>query len=126
MVKSFMLVFVGGGLGAVLRYATVQLATMLAVPKTFPWAILAANTLGSLVLGYLAALPLLSTRQHPLWLFLATGVLGGYTTFSTFSNDTWELLCRGQLLSALLNALGSVALGLTAAAVGWKIANLTA
>jgi fluoride exporter len=126
MAKSMALIFIGGGLGAVLRYATVQLATALAVPKSFPWAILAANTLGSLVLGYLAALPILSSRQHPLWLFLATGVLGGYTTFSTFSNDTWEMLCRGQVLAALLNSVVSVLLGLGAAAVGWKLANFTA
>jgi fluoride exporter len=118
---SYLLVFLGGGVGAVLRYATV----LVLAPwnRAFPWAILLANGLGSFLLGFLAALPGLS-RQHPLWLLLATGVLGGYTTFSTFSNDTWELLQRGQILGAVGNALGSLLIGIGAAAVGWKLASL--
>jgi fluoride exporter len=117
-----LLVFLGGGTGALLRYGTVLLMTELGVSKAFPWAILLANGLGSFCLGFLAALPLMASRQHPLWFLIATGVLGGYTTFSTFSNDTWELIHRGQTLAALLNAAGSVLLGLAAAACGWKLA----
>ena len=111
-----LLIFMGGGLGALLRYATV-----LCIKASFPWAILLANGLGSFLIGGLAALPLLATRQHPLWFFFATGMLGGYTTFSTFSLDTLEMLLRGQVGMALLNAVGSVLLGLCAAALGWKL-----
>lgn len=119
--QAALLVFVGGGVGAVLRYGTVLAFASMGISKSFPWAILAANGLGSLLLGALAAVPVLASRQHPLWFLLATGVLGGYTTFSTFSNDTWEMLLRGQVGAALLNAMGSVLLGLGAAALGWRL-----
>jgi CrcB protein len=53
------------------------------------------------------------------WLFAATGFLGGYTTFSTLSNDSWLLMVNQHSWLALLNAFGSIVLGVTAAALGW-------
>jgi CrcB protein len=52
-------------------------------------------------------------------LFAATGFLGGYTTFSTLSNDSWLLMVNQHSWLALLNAFGSIVLGVTAAALGW-------
>jgi len=59
------------------------------------------------------------TQNTAVWLLLTTGFLGGYTTFSTYTANTWELFESGQTFTALLNALGSLAAGLIAAALGF-------
>jgi CrcB protein len=117
--KNLLLVFLGGGIGSVLRYGTIiGMARLL--PKTvFPWGVLTANVLGSFILGFLFALPTMKEKGSGPWLFAATGVLGGYTTFSTLSNDSWLLLLNQHSWLALFNAIGSIVLGITAAALGW-------
>lgn len=114
-----LLVFVGGGLGAVLRWL-VGRWTWAALGPGFPWGTLAINLLGSFAMGALAA-GLIgrdggvanSTR-----LFVATGVLGGFTTFSAFSLDALTLWQRGQpglaatyIAASLAGALAAIALG---------------
>jgi fluoride exporter len=117
--KNMVLVFLGGGVGSVLRYGTVIGMARLLPEARFPWGVFAANILGSFILGFLFALPVMKEKSSGPWLFAATGVLGGYTTFSTLSNESWLLMVNQHSWLALLNALGSIVLGVTAAACGW-------
>lgn len=117
--REVLLVFLGGGLGSVARYATV-LGLARWLPKAvFPWGVFAANILGSFILGFLFALPAMKAKGGGPWLFAATGFLGGYTTFSTLANDSWLLIVNQHSWLAALNAFGSMILGITAAALGW-------
>ena len=120
--KNVILIFIGGGLGSVLRYGTVIGMARLTGPGVFPWSIFAANLLGSFILGFLFGLPSMRTRDTAAWFFCATGVLGGYTTFSTMSNDSLILWQNTHGWMALANSVGSSLLGIAAAALGWKIA----
>ena len=109
---GFLLVFVGGGLGAALRHGVNLLSTRL-LGAGFPYATMIENVSGSLVMGVLAGyFAFKGDASQPLRLFLATGVLGGYTTFSAFSLDTALLWERGELALAVLYVLGSVALSI--------------
>jgi CrcB protein len=109
----------GGALGAVARYGVLTVALRLA-PAGFPWGVLAANVAGSLLIGALAGWG--SVRggwSEGARLFLFIGVLGGFTTFSSITNDTLALLREGNALAALGNVALSLALGLGAAAIGY-------
>ena len=107
---GFLIVFLGGGLGAALRHG-VNLATARLLGTAFPYATLIENVTGSLVMGLLAAYFAFKAGapQH-LRLFLTTGILGGYTTFSAFSLDTVLLYERGQLGLAAAYVVASVVL----------------
>ena len=111
----------GGAFGSVLRYLTIVGMARAGISKDFPWSILAANLLGSFILGLLAGLPAVQ-RGGVVWFFAATGVLGGYTTFSTLSNDSFELLASGRTGAAMLNLFGSAVLGIFCAALGFQTA----
>jgi CrcB protein len=106
------LVMFGGGVGANARYWLGQFVAPYQTAR-FPWATFAINVSGSLVLGFLAAL----FRKHPdasvrLWyVLLGTGFCGGFTTFSTFSLETLELMQEGRPWVAAGYVLGSVAAG---------------
>jgi CrcB protein len=109
---NYLIVFVGGGLGAALRHGcNVFFARTLGT--AFPYATLFENVIGSTVMGILVALFAFKTDipQH-MRLFLTTGILGGYTTFSTFSLDTAVLYERGDLGQAALYVALSVALSI--------------
>ncbi|MCB1276637.1 CrcB family protein [Prosthecobacter sp.] len=117
--KNLLFVFLGGGVGSVLRYGTVIGMARLLPKSVFPWGVFVSNILGSFVLGFLFALPVMKEKSSGTWLFAATGMLGGYTTFSTLSNDSWLLLLNQHSWLAVINAIGSIILGITAAALGW-------
>jgi CrcB protein len=116
---GFLIVFVGGGIGAALRHG-VNLVSARLFGITFPWHTAIENVSGSLVMGLLAgyfALKAGPTSQS--WrLFLTTGILGGYTTFSSFSLDAVLLYERGEMLQALLYVVGSVVLGILGLVAG--------
>lgn len=120
----WLLVFVGGGLGAVARHG-VNRAGLAALGPGFPWWTLAVNVAGSLLIGLLAGLFGALETGHNARLFLITGFLGGFTTFSAFSLDALTLWERGQALQASLYILGSVILSLVAAAVGLMLSRLS-
>jgi fluoride exporter len=117
-----LLVFVGGGLGAVLRQGVNRMAFHLIGPG-LPWGTLIVNVLGSLAMGLLigalAAVP--GGTSHHLRQFLATGILGGFTTFSAFSLDALTLWERGQYAIALAYVAATLCLSLAAVAAGFLV-----
>lgn len=105
---GYLLVFVGGGIGAALRHG-VNRAALALLSGGFPFSTLVVNVLGSYLMGALAGLLLAKgVGEHPVRLFLATGVLGGFTTFSAFSLDAALMWQRGELASLGVYAAGSV------------------
>ena len=108
--RASLLVFIGAGIGGVMRHFLNLWITALA-SSGFPYGILAINVIGSTAMGLVAGW--LSMRGEVLpdvRLFLATGILGGFTTFSAFSLDTALLMERGETLAAAAYVAGSVAL----------------
>jgi CrcB protein len=115
---SLWLVAVGGAIGAIAR-ALLSTAILSRWPATLPWGTIVVNLSGCLVLGLLSGA--LETRPHlnpTVRAFGAVGVLGAFTTFSTFENETLALMQRGELPAALANVVLSVVAGLTAVWVG--------
>ncbi len=109
---GFLIVFLGGGIGAALRHG-INLAMARLVGTAFPYATLFENVSGSLVMGLLAAYFAFKGGAPQHWrLFFTTGILGGYTTFSAFSLDTALLYERGELGLALLYIVASVGLSI--------------
>jgi CrcB protein len=115
---GFLIVFLGGGLGAALRHG-VNLASARILGTSFPYATMIENASGSLAMGLLAGYFAFRAGPSQHWqLFLTTGVLGGYTTFSAFSLDAVLLYERGALGLAALYVVGSVMLSLAGLIVG--------
>jgi CrcB protein len=118
-VAGFLIVFLGGGVGAALRHGVNLLSARL-FGNAFPWHTLIENVTGSLAMGLLGAYFALKGDASQHWrLFLTTAILGGYTTFSAFSLDTVLLYERGETAMAALYVLASVAL-----AIGGLVAGL--
>ena len=114
-------VFIGGGLGSVLRWM-VGKWTLALFGYGYPVGTLAVNIAGSLAIGL--AIGALEGVGQPAKLFFVTGLLGGFTTFSAFSLDTLTLWQRGEGLTAFLYVLASVILSLAAVAAGWAVAKI--
>lgn len=109
---SYVLVFFGGGLGATLRHI-VNIACARCVGTAFPYGTFIINITGSTTMGLIAGYLAFKGEASQAWrLFLMTGVLGGYTTFSAFSLDAALLYERGQIGLALFYVLGSVVLSI--------------
>jgi fluoride exporter len=114
----YVLVFLGGGIGAALRHG-VNRASLAWLGPGFPWGTLAVNVLGSFAMGLLAGLFLArSGIGEEARLFLATGILGGFTTFSAFSLDASLLWQRGDYGPLALYVGGSVLLSIAALFAG--------
>jgi fluoride exporter len=113
--QGSLIVFLGAGIGGALRHA-VNLACERLGAAAFPWGTLAVNVAGSFLMGVLAgwlAAKAEGEWTHPARLFLGTGVLGGFTTFSAFSLDVALLWERGAPLAAVTGYVaGSVALSI--------------
>lgn len=109
---GYLIVFLGGGIGAAIRHGiNVGIGRLLG--NGFPFATLLINVTGSLIMGLAAAYFAFKGEASQHWrLFLTTGILGGYTTFSTFSLDVALLYERGELSLAALYVITSVVLSL--------------
>jgi CrcB protein len=119
---QWLLVFVGGGLGAILRFELGGFVQARA-GAAFPWGTFAVNAIGCAAIGLLATWIDERAVGDARWrAFLVTGVLGGFTTFSAFGLETWRLVEDGALAAALANALGSVVTCVAAVAAGVAIA----
>jgi fluoride exporter len=109
---GYVLVFVGGGLGAMLRHG-VNLAMARWLGTGFPWGTFFVNVTGSLVMGLIAGwFALRADAPQAARLLLTTGILGGYTTFSAFSLDAALLYERGEPGLSALYVIGSVVLSI--------------
>lgn len=116
--RDLLLVAAGGAGGSVLRWWLSGLAQHLTPRSPFPWGTLAINVAGSFAIGVVLTLALeLADLTPEMRLLLATGVLGGFTTFSAYSYETLTLLRTGHGVAAFVYAAGSVLLGLGAAAL---------
>ncbi|MCA9538829.1 MAG: fluoride efflux transporter CrcB [Myxococcales bacterium] len=120
-------VFIGGGLGACARYGLAVFARRLLPASLVPWGTLAANVLGCLLLGFLAALFAVREDTSPaIKLGATTGFMGGLTTFSTFSHETLILFNNGRPGLAAANLGANLLLGIGAAACGALLAGRVA
>ncbi len=115
-------VALGGAIGALLRYQSGRLMTHWLGPNVvtaFPWATLTVNVVGSLLMGALAGFLARHGQGGEQWrLFIGVGLLGGFTTFSSFSLELMLLIERGQPFQALTYGLISVLAGLSALYIG--------
>jgi fluoride exporter len=106
----------GGGLGGMARLAVGEVVGR-RLGTTFPWGTLGVNLSGALLMGLLAGLPG-GVAEGPAWSLLAIGLLGGYTTVSSFSLQTLMLWRQGRLPAALANVVGTLGAGILALALG--------
>jgi CrcB protein len=122
-VERYLLVMMGGAIGSLLRYFVGAWVQGLLGPA-FPWSTLFVNALGSLLIGAVVRLSLEGALSGEARLFLAMGLLGGFTTFSTFSYETLILLQDGEALKALVYVLASLFLGLFMAYLGYRLGGM--
>jgi CrcB protein len=122
MMMYFLLATSGGAIGAGLRYL-VNVAAHRWLGSGFPWGTLCVNVVGCLLMGLLAGLVVGREQETAaLRVFLATGILGGFTTFSAFSLDFAHLLDRGATMAAVGYVLGSVVVSILALYAGLALA----
>lgn len=117
----FLLATLGGAIGAGARYL-VNVAAALWLPAGFPWATFLVNVVGSFLMGIVAAALVPTLGGSAAWrTFLATGILGGFTTFSAFSLDAFELMQRQQTMALAAYVAGSVLLSIGALILGMAV-----
>jgi CrcB protein len=122
MLTSYVLVLVGGGVGALARYVA-GVAIMERYGGRFPLGTLTINVTGSFLIGLLMTLMTTRLGINPRWrLLLVTGFLGGYTTFSSFEWETYSAVRDGQFWAGMLNVAASVMLGYAAVWLGSMLA----
>lgn len=117
---SVLLVALGGALGGIGRFAVSNLLARY-LGKAFPWGTLAVNVSGAFLAGWLLGSLDIASTPSPLWLFTVAGLLGGYTTVSSFSLQTIELWRSGQRLRASANVGATLMLGLVMVTLGWVL-----
>ena len=121
---SCLMVMLGGALGSLTRYAVSVLAAP--ISRELPWGTILINVSGSFIIGFFGTLTLASGRfpvSDNLRLLVMIGICGGFTTFSSFSLQTLDLMRAGAVTRAALNVALSVVLCVAAVAIGHMIAS---
>lgn len=119
MIKNLILIFFGGGLGSVFRFLISKIDIL---EKSFPYGTLFVNILGSLILGLIMGSYLKNTNFNPNYIvFFGTGFCGGFTTFSTFSDQSLRMLNEGNLITFFSYIALSLFLGIFAVYLGYYI-----
>lgn len=116
---QLLFVFLGGGLGSICRWG-LGLAVQPLVPK-FPLATLLANGMACLVLGAVLGMHQQGALSEERRLLLATGFCGGFSTFSTFTAETWQYFQNGQYMTVAINVIGSLAVCFVCLLLGIKL-----
>ena len=123
--RTLFLIGTGGFIGSILRYLVSGYAQQLSKSIQFPFGTLAVNLMGCVLVGFLAELAdhrgVIPTEARS---FLIVGILGGFTTFSAFGNETMNLLRDGELWLAFGNILSHTVLGIGAVWLGYSTAYL--
>jgi len=112
----FVFVFLGGGFGSLCRYGIARL--MEPWETAFPYATLTANALSCIVLGVLIALAIKSELSESVKLFAVVGFCGGFSTYSTFTKETWQLIEGGNLWLAAVHVIGNLIVCLACLGMG--------
>lgn len=119
--KQTLLVFIGGGLGSILRFAISKLFNN--PENSIPYGTLGVNIVGSFLIGLFIGLAVKysSTINTNTLLFLSTGFCGGFTTFSAFAQENFALLKSGDITSFIFYTIGSIILGVLAVFLGFLV-----
>lgn len=115
---GWLYVFIGGGLGSCLRYGISILLGRISF--NFPLATITANAIACIAFGFLAGFLTKEQFSDNYKLLLLTGVCGGFSTFSAFTDDTYQLIQEGQLLYAFGNIVLSIVICLGCLLIGYK------
>ncbi len=120
-IKNFLLVGIGAGIGGMIRY----LMSLVFKSQSFPFNTLLINVLGSLIIGILFSITERQTQSsEQIKLFFATGICGGFTTFSAFSLENMQLLKTGNYIAAISYITLSVLFCIAAVFAGYKLLNI--
>lgn len=115
MIHPLILVAMGGAIGSMARFGVSSLVVKQVNPVNFPWGTFSVNVLGCMLAGvFLLVAESMQSISHDARLFIVTGLLGGFTTFSAFGIETLGLLRRGEMLIAISYASLSIILGVLA------------
>ena len=119
MIRNLLLVALGGAVGSVLRYLFSGINT------SFPWGTFAVNILGSLLIGIFVGLVSKGVLSPEMKLLMVTGFCGGFTTFSTFANESFGMMKAGDVLQMALYVGVSVVIGILAVWSGMALSNIS-
>jgi CrcB protein len=125
MMEKLLIIGMGGGIGSILRFLLSSGVQERLHNATFPFGTIAVNVSGCLVIGMLSFLSdVKGIINSEMRAFLFIGLLGGFTTFSTFGNETVNLIRGGEYLQGLINAAGQLFFGIAAVIAGRLIAQI--